>query len=230
MLDRLGITLLRVPGAGCCGAISYHTDAQQQGLDFMRRLIDAWWPRVEAGAEAVAVTASGCGALVKEYGHLLRHDARYAEKAARISALARDISEILAGENRAALKTAAPGYRAVAWHAPCTLQHAQKINGVVERLLQEAGYRLTPVPDAHLCCGSAGTYSLLQKDLSRRLRDNKLQALQSGAPDVIVTGNIGCLIHLQREARVPVRHWIELLDEVTAGAASPTGQQAALGP
>ena len=219
VLDRLGITLLRVPGAGCCGAISYHTDAQPQGLDFMRRLIDAWWPHVEAGAEAVVVTASGCGALVKEYGQLLRHDARYAEKAARISALARDVGEILAGENRAALKTAARRRSAVAWHAPCTLQHAQKINGVVERLLQDAGYRLTPVPEAHLCCGSAGTYSLLQQDLSRRLLERKLQALQSGAPDVIVTGNIGCLIHLQREARVPVRHWIELLDEVTADAA-----------
>ncbi len=213
VLDALGISLVRAAGAGCCGAMSYHLTAQGEGLDFMRRNIDAWWPHVEAGAEAIVMTASGCGAVVKEYGHLLRLDARYAEKAARISAITRDLGEVLAQIELAALR---PNSRKIAFHSPCTLQHGQKLAGRVEGVLQDLGFELTPVPDAHLCCGSAGTYSILQKRLSQRLLANKLQALESGAPELIATANIGCLVHLQSRARVPVLHWVELLD---AGAA-----------
>ncbi|MFZ5593099.1 MAG: glycolate oxidase subunit GlcF [Pseudomonadota bacterium] len=211
VLDSLGISLIKAQGAGCCGAVSYHLNTHGEGLDFMRRNIDAWWPHIESGVEAIVITASGCGALVKEYGHILRHDPRYAEKAARVSALSRDIGEIIAAEDIAKLPpSSAP--RKIAVHSPCTLQHGQKLPGVVEKILQARGFELTPVPDAHLCCGSAGTYSILQKDLSRHLLKNKLIALQSAAPAIIVTANIGCLTHLQSGTEVPVRHWIEVLD------------------
>ncbi len=216
VLDRLNISLIRAETAGCCGAVSYHLNAQEEGMDFMRRNIDAWWPHIEAGVETIVMTASGCGVLVKEYGHILRHDPAYAEKAARISELTQDISEVLLAEQNqlAALKNTKPGHTAkLAFHSPCTLQHGQKLPGAVETILQVSGFELTPVPDAHLCCGSAGTYSILQKDLSRQLLRNKLTALQSGAPAAIATANIGCLTHLQSEAEVPVRHWIEWLDE-----------------
>jgi glycolate oxidase iron-sulfur subunit len=211
VLDGLGISLVRAEGAGCCGALSYHLNAQEEGLNFMRRIIDAWWPAIEAGAEAIVMTASGCGAVIKEYGHLLRQDARYADKAARVSALTRDIGEVLAEADLSPL-TVRP--RKIAFHSPCTLQHGQKLAGVVERVLLKLGCELTPVANAHLCCGSAGTYSILQKGLSQRLLANKLEALQSGHPELIATANIGCLAHLQSRAEIPVHHWIELLDPV----------------
>ena len=218
VLDRLGIELFEPKGAGCCGALRFHLNAQEQALDDMRQVIDTWWPHVEnGGVEAIVMTASGCGAHVREYGELLRHDPAYADKAARISALTRDISEVLAGESEklAKLLRASPSaaQARVAFHSPCTLQHGQKIRGVVESLLSAAGYELTPVADAHLCCGSAGTYSILQPELSRQLRDNKLGALGAGSPAVIVTANIGCQTHLQSGSATPVRHWIELVDE-----------------
>ena len=219
VLDRLGITLFSANKAGCCGAVSYHLNAQADGLDYMRRNIDAWWPYVEQGAEAVVMTASGCGAMVKEYGHLLRHDPAYAARAAQISALTLDLSEILAAEKEALLRLLAPVSLAgtqrgkVAFHSPCTLQHGQKIVGVIEALLTQAGYELTPVADKHLCCGSAGTYSILQKELSQQLLRNKLGALQSGKPAQIASANIGCQAHLQSGTDLPVRHWIELVDE-----------------
>jgi glycolate oxidase iron-sulfur subunit len=214
VLDRLGVTLLSADKAGCCGAVSYHLSAHADGLDYMRRNIDAWWPQVEQGAEAVVMTASGCGAMVKEYGHLLRHDAAYALKAEKISALTRDLSEILAAEKAALLRVLTPGARgSVAFHSPCTLQHGQKVVGVIEELLGKAGYELTPVPDKHLCCGSAGTYSILQKELSQQLLRNKLGALQSGKPAQIASANIGCQSHLQSGTDIPVRHWIELIDD-----------------
>jgi len=213
VLDRLGIQLVEAPESGCCGAVSHHLSAQREGLDFMRRNIDAWWPYIEQGVEAIVVTASGCGALVKEYGELLRQDAAYEKKAARVSALARDIVEVIAAESLPRL-TAYAAQRKVAFHSPCTLQHGQQLQGVVETVLQQAGFRLTHVPDAHLCCGSAGTYSILQPDLSRRLLDNKLAALQQGMPDVIATANVGCQLQLATASGVPVKHWIELLDEV----------------
>lgn len=214
VLDRLGITLFSAEKAGCCGAVSYHLNAHADGLDYMRRNIDAWWPYVEQGTEAVVMTASGCGAMVKEYGHLLRHDPAYAGKAARISELTKDLSEILAAEKEGLLRLVSPAQRGkAAFHSPCTLQHGQKIVGVIEELLTMAGYELTPVADKHLCCGSAGTYSILQKELSQQLLRNKLDALQSGSPAQIASANIGCQAHLQSGTDLPVRHWVELLDE-----------------
>lgn len=214
VLNRLGITLLSDKKAGCCGAVSYHLNAHADGLDYMRRNIDAWYPHVQRGVEAILMTASGCGVMVKEYGHLLRDDPVYAEKAARISALTRDLSEILAAEKDNLLRLISPTVRGkVAFHAPCTLQHGQRIVGVIEELLTRAGYELTPVADKHLCCGSAGTYSILQKKLSQQLLRNKLGALQSGKPAQIASANIGCQTHLQSGTELPVRHWIELVDD-----------------
>jgi glycolate oxidase iron-sulfur subunit len=211
VFDVLGIHLVRAAGAGCCGALSFHNSGVDEALDFARRNVDAWWPYVEDGCEAIVMTASGCGVHVKDYGYLLKDDVAYAAKAARIAALTRDLSEILAAENLAALKVPTAD-RKIAYHAPCTLQHGQKLGGVVEKILRDAGFALTPVPDAHLCCGAAGTYSILQPVISRQLRARKLEALESGHPEMIVTANIGCLTHLAAGASVPVRHWIELLD------------------
>ncbi len=228
VLDRLGISLIKASSAGCCGAVSYHLNAQQEGLDYMRRNIDAWWPYIanqpgteaetEASVEAIVITASGCGVTVKDYGHLLSRDAKYAEKAARISEMAKDISEIVDAENPAliALLNRVPIHDSepkLAFHSPCTLQHGMKIRGAVEKILTTAGFQLTYVPDAHLCCGSAGTYSILQPELSEKLLANKVEALQSGAPARIATANIGCLMHLRGGAVLPVDHWIEILDE-----------------
>lgn len=214
VLDRLGIALFEEKKAGCCGAVRYHLNDHDAAKADMRRNIDAWWPHVEAGAEAIVVTASGCGVQVCDYAHVLADDPDYAEKAARISMLCRDPSEVVAAEGgalRPLLTAAARGK--LAFHAPCTLQHGLKIRGVVEQLLVAAGYELTPVADVHLCCGSAGTYSVLQPEISHTLRANKLAALSAGGPQCIATANIGCLTHLQGGAKVPVRHWIELIDE-----------------
>ncbi|CDY77461.1 Glycolate dehydrogenase, iron-sulfur subunit GlcF [Caballeronia glathei] len=211
VLDRLGISVSGAPQAGCCGATDYHLNAQEAGLARARRNIDAWWPAVEAGAEAIVQTASGCGAFVKEYGHLLRDDPAYAARAERISAMTRDLVEVLAAEPLDALRAAAG--RRIAFHCPCTLQHAQKLGGAVEGVLQRLGFDLTSVPDAHLCCGSAGTYSITQPALAESLRKNKLDALESGRPEVIATANIGCQTHLDGAGRTAVRHWIELVEE-----------------
>jgi glycolate oxidase iron-sulfur subunit len=215
VLDRLGIELFEESNAGCCGAVRFHLNDQEAAKDDMRRNIDAWWPHVEAGVEAIVVTASGCGVQVRDYGHALAEDTVYAGKAAAISALCRDPAEVVAAEQARlqALLGAPAGARGkVAFHSPCTLQHGLKIRGVIERLLATAGYELVPVADGHLCCGSAGTYSLLQPELSRRLRDNKLAALLAGSPQFIATANIGCLTHLQAGSILPARHWIELVD------------------
>jgi glycolate oxidase iron-sulfur subunit len=216
LLDKLGITLFEAPTAGCCGALRYHLDAHEQALDDMRRNIDAWWPHIEAGVEAIVMTASGCGAHVKEYGHLLQHDPVYAAKATRVAELTLDVAEILVAEAdhlKPLLAAKQHPPLKLAFHSPCTLQHAQKIKGVVEELLQAAGVELTPVPDSHLCCGSAGTYSILQPALSKQLRDNKLAALTSGSPTAIATANIGCQTHLQSGCSKPVRHWVEVIEE-----------------
>jgi len=220
ILDRIGISLVAAREAGCCGAVAYHLNAQQEGLEYMRRNVDAWWPYVEQGVEAIVMTASGCGVTVKEYGELLKHDPRYSAKAEKISHLTKDASEILFAEREALealcqrttqTTNSESRVRRVAFHSPCTLQHGQQIRGAVEALLGAAGFQLTAVPDAHLCCGSAGTYSILQPSLSRRLLENKVSALESGSPEVIATANIGCLAHIQSGTRLPVRHWIELL-------------------
>jgi len=219
VLDRAGISLVRAESAGCCGAVSFHLNAQDEALDTMRRLIDAWWPHVEQGVEAIVITASGCGVTVKDYGHLLRHDPAYAAKAKRVSDLTKDISEavIAEGEKLKLLipppSSLIPGQR-IAFHSPCSLQHGLKLKGKVESLLTSLGYSLTDVPQTHLCCGSAGTYSILQPELSQQLQANKIAALESGKPEVILTANIGCQTHLQSATALPVRHWIEALDEI----------------
>ena len=214
VLDRLGISVTPIREAGCCGAVDYHLNAQEAGLQRARQNIDAWWPTIEAGAEAIVQTASGCGAFVKDYGHLLASDPAYSAKAARVSALAKDLVEVLQSEALEQLQVRAE--QRLAFHCPCTLQHAQKLGGAVEGVLTRLGFGLTAVPDSHLCCGSAGTYSLTQPALSRQLRDNKLNALESGKPDAIVTANIGCQTHLDGAGRTPVRHWIEIVEEAMA--------------
>jgi glycolate oxidase iron-sulfur subunit len=230
VLDQLGISLIEAPGAGCCGAVRFHLNAQEDGLADMRALIDAWWPHVEAeeagaarGVEAIVMTASGCGVTVKEYGHLLAHDPAYAAKAEKISALTKDLSEVIAAE-LARLKpllvatAASADASKLALQLPCTLQHGQKITGLTESILAAAGFELTPVADSHLCCGSAGTYSILQPELSARLKANKLAALHAGSPQRIITANIGCLSHLQSGTALPVEHWIVALERRLAGA------------
>jgi glycolate oxidase iron-sulfur subunit len=216
VLDRLGITLVRAAGAGCCGAVSQHLSAEHEALGYMRRNIDAWWPHVEQGAEAIVMTASGCATMVADYGHLLAHDPGYAEKAARISALMKDISEIIAAEKKKLkpLLTPRPSLLTgrVAFQSPCSLQHGLRMKGKIEALLIDLGFDLVPVQDAHLCCGSAGTYSILQPALSQRLLTNKIGALTAESPSEILTANIGCQSHLQTATGVPVRHWVEALD------------------
>ncbi|WP_203143340.1 glycolate oxidase subunit GlcF [Marinobacter mangrovi] len=211
VLDRLGISLIEASEAGCCGAINYHLSAHDDGLDDMRRNIDAWWPMIEGGAEAIVMTASGCGAMVQDYGHLLRDDPDYAHKAARISAMTRDLGEFLLQEDLSTLRPAESSGK-VAVHCPCTLQHAMKQNGVMEQVLRKVGIGLAETRDKHLCCGSAGTYSILQPEMSQRLLGNKLKALTIDNPDRIVTANIGCQLHIGSKADRPVQHWIELLD------------------
>jgi len=214
VLDRIGISLLRVAGGGCCGALPHHLDARDDAMRIVRQNIDAWWPHVEQGAEAIVVTASGCGVMVKDYGHFLRHDSTYADKAARIGALARDTVEVIAAEwPRIAPRVAMDrGAQRVAFHPPCTLQHGMKLKGCVEEILSAIGLDLTPVRDAHICCGSAGTYSMLQPHLAGQLKANKQAALLAGKPDLIATANIGCLMHLADGCSKPVKHWIEILD------------------
>ncbi|HET9763507.1 MAG TPA: glycolate oxidase subunit GlcF, partial [Casimicrobiaceae bacterium] len=214
VLDRIGVSLVRAPGSGCCGAMSQHLSAADEARRLIRANVDAWWPEIERGAEAIVVSASGCGVQAKEYGDLLRDDPAYAERAARVASLARDPVEVIAAEWRriAPLVALDRGAERVAFHAPCTLQHGLKLGGRVEEILQAIGLELAPVADAHLCCGSAGTYSVLQPELSERLRANKVAALEAGAPALIATANIGCLVHLAAGTARPVRHWIELLD------------------
>ena len=216
VLDRLGISYVPAPASGCCGAASHHLGAHDAALAMMRRNIDAWWPEIEAGAEAIVITASACAAEVKEYAELLEADPDYAKKAEFVSSLARDLSEIVAAEDCSGLASSrAP--RRIAFHSPCTLQHGQKLRGVVEDILERAGFELTPVGDPHLCCGSAGTYSILQPELSRELLARKIGNLEAHRPEAIATANIGCFAHLATSASVPVRHWIQLLDAGDGG-------------
>ncbi len=213
VLDRIGISLLEVPAAGCCGALRFHLNDQEAGRNDMRALIDAWWPFVAGPeTEAIVASASGCGVTIKEYPHLLGPDRDYRGKAERISEMTRDLCEVIRPEDLP------QGERRgrVAFQSPCSLQHGQQIRGKVEAILTRLGYELAPVRDAHLCCGSAGTYSLLQPQIARELRGRKLAALQEAGPQEIVTANIGCLAHLQAATATPVRHWIELVDEALA--------------
>lgn len=213
VLDAIGIGARLAPGAGCCGAVNFHLDAQAEALDQMRANIDAWWPLIEAGnIEAIVMNASGCGAMVKEYAHHLRHDEKYRPRAEKIVALVKDVAEIVAPHAEALRARLAPGARA-AFHPPCTLQHWQGLRPLSERLLVDLGFELQPFAETHLCCGSAGAYSVLNPDMALKLRDRKLDAISQTQPAVIVSSNIGCVSHLQSGTDVPVRHWIEVVDE-----------------
>ena len=211
LFNHLRIELVSPAAAGCCGAISYHMQASEEGKAFARKNIDAWWPLVEQGAEAIVISASGCGAFVKEYADILAADKIYAEKAARISSLTRDISEVLINEDLSTL-TIVPRSQKIAFHSPCSLQHAQKLGGTIESLLEKLGFQLQPFNESHLCCGSAGTYSLLKPQKALALRDRKLTHINKNQPDLIATANVGCQHHLQSGSESPVIHWIELLD------------------
>jgi glycolate oxidase iron-sulfur subunit len=214
VLDAAGIQTVVAAKAGCCGAVKFHLNDQDGGRAEMRRNIDAWWPHVEAGAEAIVMNASGCGVTVKEYGYHLQDDPAYAAKAARISELTCDLSELLP-ELVAPLRarvTAQAGQ--IAFHPPCTLQHGQQLRGGVEQHLGALGFDVKVAScEAHLCCGSAGTYSVLNPEIAFQLRDRKLANLGEMAPEVIVSANIGCITHLQSGTATPVRHWVEVLDE-----------------
>jgi glycolate oxidase iron-sulfur subunit len=237
VLDALGVQLIVAPKAACCGALRHHMNEQEAALDDMRRNIDAWWPYVVGIAgvggvgghgaaqaqaqavEAIVMTASGCGATVKEYGHLLAHDPAYAGKAARIAALTLDLSEIMPQfeqelAHRARGGAATQGAGRVAYHPPCTLQHGQQIRGKVEAVLRAVGIDVVLCAESHLCCGSAGSYSLLQPELSLQLRDRKLENLHDTGAQTIVSANVGCSAHLQSGTETPVLHWIELIDRV----------------
>jgi glycolate oxidase iron-sulfur subunit len=221
VLDAAGIQTLVAPEAGCCGAVKFHLNDHDGGMDHMRQNIDAWWPYVEQGVEAIIMNASGCGVMVKDYGHVLQHDAAYAEKAKRISALTKDLSELLPDLvptlkpklNSTALKQA--GLQA--FHPPCTLQHGQQLKGGVEKHLSDLGFEVkVSASEAHLCCGSAGTYSVLNPDISYTLRDRKLGHLDALQPTAILSANVGCITHLQSGTDVPVKHWVEVLDAALA--------------
>lgn len=210
VLDRLGLSAIEAEGAGCCGGVSYHLAEHDEGRDFMRRNLDAWRPYIEGGSEAVVSLSSGCAATLKEYGHILRDDPEYAALAAEVSARTRDLGEVLLGEDCSKLD--ADVSQATALHCPCTLTHAMKAHSSLRQLLENAGVELSTTQDDHLCCGSAGTYSILQPDMSRRLLDRKVKALTGDDPEQIVTANIGCQLHIGGGADIPVRHWIELFD------------------
>ena len=214
VLDAAGVQVVVAPKAGCCGAVKFHLNDQDGAKEEMRRNIDAWWPHVESGIESIVMNASGCGSMVKDYAHALADDAQYAAKAERISALTRDLSELLPDlvEHLKDKVTAKAGQ--IAFHPPCTLQHGQQLRGGVEQHLGALGFNVkTASCEAHLCCGSAGTYSVLQPKIAYELRDRKLGNLSQMKPEVIVSANIGCITHLQSGTATPVRHWVEVLDE-----------------
>ena len=223
VLDAAGIQTLVAGEAGCCGAVKFHLNDQDGGRAQMRANIDAWWPHVQAGVEAIVMNASGCGVMVKDYGHALHDDPAYADKARQISGLTRDLSELLPDlvprlQPLLAQRRASGDGRVIAYHPPCTLQHGQQLRGGVEQHMAALGFRVeTCRVDPHLCCGSAGTYSVLQPDLAYELRDRKLRNLHEADPQAIVSANIGCITHLQSGTATPVRHWVELLDEALAG-------------
>ena len=225
VLDAAGVEVVVAPKAGCCGAVKFHLNDQDGGKAEMRANIDAWWPYVEQGVEALVMNASGCGVTVKEYGHILRDDPVYAAKAARISALTLDLSELLPSlvpdlRNKVSLD----GQPALVFHPPCTLQHGQKLKGSVEQHLAALGFAVRiAANESHLCCGSAGTYSVLNPEIAYQLRDRKLQNLDATATEVIISANIGCITHLQSGTATPVKHWIEVLDRALGATSGTVG-------
>ncbi len=210
VLDYFSVSAIELDGEQCCGAMSHHLNATEQALTFMKQNIDLFWPLIEEGAEAIISSASGCGVHLKEYGYLLRNDKEYASKAATLSSLTKDISEYLQEFDLEKISIS----KEIAFQSPCTLQHGQKLNGLTEKLLSRFGFKMTEVADSHLCCGSAGTYSILQKEISGKLQKNKIDNLMQGKPEMILTANIGCCHHLQQVSPVPVRHWIEEVAEL----------------
>lgn len=222
VLDKIGVQAVVAPKSGCCGAVKFHLNDHDGGRAQMRANIDAWWPQIESGeVEALVMNASGCGVTVREYGFYLKDDTAYAEKAAKVSEITMDIGEFLVKQGDEALKPISGQVKSaieqgripskIAFHPPCTLQHGQQVKGVTESLLGKLGFQLTPVADSHLCCGSAGTYSVLQPELSNELKKRKLNSLMAGKPQAIASANIGCLTHLESDATVDVRHWVEWL-------------------
>jgi glycolate oxidase iron-sulfur subunit len=211
VLDRLGISAQRVPRAGCCGALSYHLSAADEARRMIRRNIDTLLPEIRGGAECIVSTASGCGAMLKDYGHIMADDPEYAGAATEVAESVVDLSEFLWQEDLSPLQSTGNG--SVALHCPCTLTHSLGASDKLRSVLQRVGFDLTATRDDHLCCGSAGSYSILQPDMSRRLRDKKLAALLAGQPHQIVTANVGCQLHLATGSQVGVSHWIELLDQ-----------------
>jgi len=233
LLARLGVDLVVAPGTGCCGALVHHLGREHDASAQAKADIDAWTREIEAGGlDAIIVTASGCGTMIKDYGFIFRDDPAYAEKAARVSALARDISEVLTDllapappsapvAAVAPIASPAPALR-VAYHSACSLQHGQKLHGVAPKLLRAAGYTvLDAIPESHICCGSAGTYSMLQPEMSAKLRDRKARNIESTRPDVIATGNIGCMTQIEQATGIPIVHTVELLDWATGGPTPP---------
>lgn len=209
VLDALGISTLTVNAETCCGALAYHGSGREQGLDQARKNIDAWWPHIEAGAEAVVMSATGCSNFVQDYARLLADDPDYATRAQRVCALLKDVAELLVEEPLEQLRPL--GHQRISWHCPCTAQHGQALDAPVREILQRLGFELPVIRDSHLCCGSAGSYSLLQPALAGELRQRKLVALQASRPEQIVTANIGCQVHLAAATETPVVHWIELV-------------------
>jgi len=212
VMDALGIETLKLDNEGCCGALSHHMNATEQAIEYAKRNIDAWWPHVQSEqVEAIVISESGCGNFVKEYSDLLKDDVEYNTKMARVRALIKDLSEVLCKEDLSRFNSKNP--QTLAFQSPCTLQHGQGIKGSVEKMLTSLGHSLTPVADGHLCCGSAGSYSILQRELSLELRERKLKNLHSGSPTIIASANIGCISHLRGGTETPVKHWVELLAE-----------------
>ena len=230
LFGRMGIEVVAAPGQGCCGALVHHLGKEEQSLAFARANVDAWSRVIEQGGglDAIVVTASGCGTSLRDYGFLLRNDPGYAARAATVSALARDVSEVVAQYGLPPV-TQPPALLRVAYHAACSLQHGQRVREAPPALLTQAGFALTEVPEAHLCCGSAGVYNILQPELADALRTRKLAALSSGSPQLVATGNIGCLTQLScGPAGLPVVHTVELLDWATGGPRPASLSPAAL--
>lgn len=218
VLDAVGIQSIIAPRAGCCGAIRHHLNDRSGALSEARRNIDAWWPYLESGIEAIVINASGCGAMVREYAHLLKDDLEYCDKARQVVEATRDIAEVIPEFLHTLKRMIKPLHQQVVFHAPCTLQHAQRIRGTVETILRDVGAQVLPHDDGHSCCGSAGTYSILQPELSERLRDKKIATLSAALPSIILSANVGCISQLRSGSEIPVRHWIEWVDTQMPGS------------
>lgn len=219
LLTRMGCEVVAVPGIGCCGALPHHLGREAQALAFARANVDRWSAAIDSGVDAIVVTASGCGTVLKDYGHLLRGDDRYAERAQRVAARVRDISELAAELGLPA--TTLEDAPAIAYHATCSLQHGQRLRDLPQQLLEKAGFRVSLPAEAHLCCGSAGTYNILQPAIARRLGARKAETLDASTPAVIASGNIGCMTQVARFTTTPVVHTVELLDWATGGPRPP---------